>query len=109
MYKIAVIGDRDSILGFKALGVTIFPVTNGEEAAQALQEARDEDYAIIFVTEPFLAEIESLINELNREVLPAVIPIPNNRGSTGVAMDRMRRTVEKAVGVDILSQKEGDK
>ncbi|HHW91472.1 MAG TPA: V-type ATP synthase subunit F, partial [Firmicutes bacterium] len=28
MYKIAVIGDKDSILGFKALGVTTFPVTS---------------------------------------------------------------------------------
>jgi len=109
MYRIAVIGDRDSILGFKALGVEIFPVATAEQAARALRNAGEEGYAIIFVTEPLLAEIESEIDALNREVLPAVIPIPNNKGATGVAMERMRRTVEQAVGVDILSQKEGDK
>jgi len=106
MHKIAVIGDKDSILGFKALGVSIFPVNSSDEASNSLKEARDEGYAIIFITEPYLEQIEDLIDDLNRSVLPAVIPIPDNKGSTGIAMERMRRTVEKAVGADILFQEE---
>ena len=35
-YKIAVIGDQDSILGFKTLGVTTFPVTNAHAALAAV-------------------------------------------------------------------------
>jgi V/A-type H+-transporting ATPase subunit F len=38
MYKVAVIGDKDSILGFKALGVITYPVTNSKEAISALRE-----------------------------------------------------------------------
>ena len=34
MYKVAVLGDRDSIYGFAALGLDTFPVTDPEEAAK---------------------------------------------------------------------------
>ncbi len=108
MCKIAVVGDRDSILGFKALGISIFPVQERDEAARKLRQMAQQEYAIIFITEPMLTELATLIQDLNREVFPAIIPIPNNRGSTGAAMERLRQLVEKAVGVDILFQKEGD-
>lgn len=36
MSDIAMIGDRDSILGFKALGVAIFPVNTKGESAEVL-------------------------------------------------------------------------
>ncbi|MFP4686671.1 MAG: V-type ATP synthase subunit F [bacterium] len=108
-YKIAAIGDRDSIVGFKAVGIKIFPVKSAGEARSELNKLReDKNYAIIFITEPLIKEIEETINEANKKILPAVIPIPNNRGSTGVAMERMRKTVEKAVGVDILSEEKGE-
>lgn len=32
-YKIAVLGDKDSVLGFKALGLDVFPAETAEEAA----------------------------------------------------------------------------
>ena len=37
MYKIAVIGGNDSVIGFKALGLTTFPV-DGPESAKKLDE-----------------------------------------------------------------------
>ncbi len=108
-YKIAAIGDRDSIAGFKAVGIKIFPVTSTEAARHQLKTLRDEsEYAIVFITEPLIEEIEETIDEINSKILPAVIPIPDNRGSTGVAMERMRKTVEKAVGADILSEEKGE-
>ena len=33
MYKIAVLGDRDSIYGFGALGLEVFPVEEAEAGA----------------------------------------------------------------------------
>ena len=37
MYKIAVMGDYDSIYGFAALGLAVFPVRNREEAGDTLR------------------------------------------------------------------------
>ena len=37
-YRIAVLGDKDSVLGFKALGLDVFPAENVEEAKRTLHE-----------------------------------------------------------------------
>ena len=56
MYKIAVLGDRDSVLGFKALGLDIFPVEGTEEARHTLHKlakpaaGSQSEYAIIYIT-----------------------------------------------------------
>ena len=36
MYKIAVLGERESVMGFAALGLAVFPVDSAEEAAEVL-------------------------------------------------------------------------
>ena len=46
MYKIAVMGDMDSVLGFKALGLEVCPVTTPEEGREALHRMAKENYAI---------------------------------------------------------------
>ena len=52
MFKIAVMGDYDSIYGFSALGLTIFPVKDGEteKAARTLRTLADGEYGIIYMT-----------------------------------------------------------
>ena len=51
MYKIAVLGDSDSVLGFRALGLEACPVSDPEEGRQALHRMARENYAILYVTE----------------------------------------------------------
>ncbi len=34
--------------------------------------------------------------------LPAIIPIPGKEGASGTGMDSVRKSVERAVGADIL-------
>ncbi len=108
LYKIAVVGDKDSILGFKAVGVQAYPVTGSEQAARVLRRLARERFGVIFLTEHLAEPLRDLLAELNTRVLPAVVLIPNNAGSTGYAMAQIKRNVEKAVGADILFGKEGD-
>ena len=51
MYKIAVMGDVDSVLGFKALGLDVYPVAGPEEGHETLHRLARENYAIIYMTE----------------------------------------------------------
>lgn len=108
LYKIAVVGDKDSILGFKAVGVQTFPVTGPEQAEQVLRRLARERYGVVFLTEPLAGPLQELLQELNTRLLPSVVLIPNNAGSTGFAMSQIKRNVEKAVGADILFGKEGE-
>ena len=59
MYKIGVIGDRESILGFKAVGLTVFPCDEAEEAKKILKQIAKEDFAIIYVTEELYQYMDS--------------------------------------------------
>ena len=45
MYKIAVVGDYDSIFGFAALGLDTFAVQTREEAAEKLHQLAQGGFA----------------------------------------------------------------
>lgn len=101
MYKIAVLGDRDSVLGFKALGLDIFPVEGTEEARHTLHHLAKEDYAIVYVTEQLAAAMGPDIDRYKTSVTPAVILIPGKGGSLGLGARALQSAVERAVGADI--------
>ena len=107
MYKVAVVGEKDSILGFKALGVATYPVTSGDEAARVLHEIVREKVAVVCITEAVAQHITDQIEDLNKRLLPAVVLIPNNQGTLGLGMKQIKRNAEKAIGADILFGKEG--
>lgn len=101
--KCAVIGDRDSILLFKAVGIEVYPVTDGEQANRTLHRLARTGYAVVYVTEAMYPSCEETIREFQSEPYPAIIPIPDASGSQGIGMNAIRENVEKAVGLDILS------
>lgn len=102
MYKAAVLGDYGSIYGFAALGLDIFPVSEPEEAANTLHRLAAGDYAIIYVTEALAASIDRDIKKHSSSLLPSIIPIPGISGNTGEGVESIKKSVEKAVGSDII-------
>lgn len=106
MYKIGVIGDKDSILGFKALGLSVFPVTQPQEAEKVLHRLAQEEFAVIYVTEQVAKDIVPSIEKYNERRFPAIIPIPGNQGILGIGMEGVKKSVERAVGADILFNNE---
>ncbi len=101
MSKIAVLGQRDSVLGFRALGLTTVFADDRETAVKELHRLAREEYAIVYVTEYLAQQMMDEIDKYNDDPSPAVILIPGKGGSLGVAQTRLRRAVERAVGADI--------
>ena len=102
MYKIGVIGDRESILGFKAVGLDVFPVDDPDEARKILKRIAKEDFAIIYITEQVYQFMMDEVDEYTDSRLPAIIPIPGKDGTLGLGMTSVKKSVERAVGADIL-------
>ncbi len=102
MYKIAVMGDYDSIYGFAAIGLTTFPVSDAAEAAKTLHQIADSGYIVIYVTEELAAQIRKDIDQYRDQVLPSIILIPGVKGDTGDGVRMVKASVEQAVGSDIL-------
>lgn len=102
MYKIAVIGDYDSIYGFSALGLSICPVREKEEICSKLRQLAEGGYGIIYITEAAAKEAEEEIEKYRGQTFPAIIQIPGVSGNTGAGVEGVKKTVEQAVGSDIL-------
>ncbi len=102
MYKIAVMGDRDSVMGFKVLGLDVFPVTDPEEGRRTLHRLAREPYAIIYITEQLASRINEEISRYKDQLTPAVILIPGKEGSLGIGMSKVSESVERAIGANIL-------
>lgn len=103
MFKIAVMGDKDSIYGFAALGLEIVPAEDAAEAIEELRKMANKEYAVIYVTEALAAKIPEEIDKFRDRSIPAIILIPGIIGNTGMGLYNVKRTVEKAVGSDILN------
>ena len=102
MYKIAVMGDKDSVLGFKALGLEVFPAQSAEEARPILHRLAKEGYAVVYLTEQLAQGLGAEIARYKDELTPAIILIPGKEGSLGIGMANIKTAVERAVGADIL-------
>ncbi|MDD4699070.1 MAG: V-type ATP synthase subunit F [Oscillospiraceae bacterium] len=103
MYRVAVMGDRDSIYGFAALGLEIYPTEDAAVAIGQLRKMAKKDYAVIYFTEALAAKISEEIDKYRDRTTPAIILIPGITGNTGIGLANVKRTVEKAVGSDILN------
>jgi len=103
MYKIAVIGDKDSIYGFASLGLGVFPCDDAESASHTLKELAKNGYGVIYVTEALYEQLSAEVEHFRELSLPAIIPIPGVVGNTGIGMANVSLSVERAVGSDIIS------
>ncbi len=115
-HKIAIIGNKEITLGFKALGVEIFDATNPEQALEILTELKKEKiktekeekpkYAIIFITEDLAKNIpEEDYKKIDNEALPAIIPVPSSKkAKDNYGIHRISKMVEQAVGSDIFGE-----
>ena len=106
MLKIAVIGGRETVMGFKALGLEAFAVENAQEGLAALRKLTREsdDYAIIYIEENLAAELEHEIARYKDSPTPAIILIPGREGSLGLGQNALKAAVERAVGTNILDE-----
>ncbi len=102
MYKIAVVGDQASVMGFRALGLDTYAADTPEEGKSILHRLAKEDCAVIYMTEQLAAGMQADIDRYKDELKPAIILIPGREGSLGIGRDNIQRAIERAVGADIL-------
>ena len=106
MYKIAVIGGPDTVIGFKALGLDTFPVREATEARRVFKDItrpdQPDEYAIIYLEENLAEPLKADIDRFKDSPSPAVILIPGKDGSLGLGQSALQAAVERAVGANIL-------
>ena len=102
-YRIAVVGDWESVMGFRALGLETYPVASAEEAKETVRDlAKDGDCAVIYLTEQLAKDMGDVLARYKDELRPAIILIPGRGGSLGIGRDNIQQAIQRAVGADIL-------
>lgn len=102
-YKIAVVGDRDSIMPFQMIGFDIFDCNSAEETRRQVTTLAKNNYGIIYLTEQLATLIPETIAYYKTQTIPAIILIPNYKGTLNIGIDEINKNVEKAVGQNILN------
>ncbi len=105
MLRIAVVGDTESIKGFVAVGLDIYPCDKPEEAETVFAKAVGAGYEVLYVTERLIPQLQKQIAKINKQLTPSVVPIPGVAGNNGAGMAALKEAVEKAVGSDIIFNK----
>lgn len=105
MYRLAIIGSKNIIQSFKLFGIEIFPINSEEEGRAAIKKIDQSDYAVLFVTEDWMKKLDADLTELKKRPIPAVIPLPTHLGQSDYGVEELKKTVERAVGSDILFKK----
>lgn len=101
-YEIAVVGDRESIMGFRAIGLSVYPVFSANEARAEIHRLAETDCAVIFLTETIAKDLSDVIAHYRSRLKPAIILIPGKEGPLGIGRDTMQSVIERAVGADII-------
>ncbi len=103
MYKIGIIGERDSVLAFMALGFSVHEAADITEAEEILHKlVKSGEYAVIYVVENYASKMGEAIAKYKDIPLPAITVIPGVKGGEGYGMANIKTAVERAVGADIL-------
>ncbi|MDO5725166.1 MAG: V-type ATP synthase subunit F [Tissierellia bacterium] len=102
MYKIAVIGDKESVLAFKALGIGVYTPTDKMAVRRVIDDLAKDNVGIIYITEQLAKLVPETIERYTDRLTPAIILIPSSQGSLNIGLEQITRNVEKAIGSNIL-------
>ena len=101
--KIAIIGDIDTVVGFRLAGVLKSQTPNGaSETRKALLDfANDSAVSIIIITEQLAETIRDNIEEISQRPYPVIVEIPDKSGHLLEKESPLRRLVKRAIGVEL--------
>ena len=103
--RIGVMGEHDSVIGFRALGLTVCEVTEADAAERTLAQWAEGGYAVVFITESLAEKMGARLTAWRLRYLPAVTIIPSARREAWLGRLELRTAVRKATGIDMIGQR----
>jgi V/A-type H+-transporting ATPase subunit F len=101
----AAMGSYDSVIPFQAIGIETMVIgdENRSSVPQLVSKFARGEYAILFMEESLFEAFKDDVDAVNESEPLSVIPIPNQAGSLGIGVESIRRSAERAVGMDIFN------
>jgi V/A-type H+-transporting ATPase subunit F len=104
--EIALIGDRDTVRGFRLAGIrkTFLMEESPQDIRETLKGLFNDNIGILLVTEKVAEQIGNLLDEANRfrkDIMPIILEIPDSSGPLPEKVDPMRELIKRTVGFEI--------
>lgn len=101
--KIAIIGDTDTVVGFRLAGILKAKTPTDKASTQrALTEfSQDRDVSLVIITERLAELSRETIEELSTRPYPVIVEIPDKKGQLTDKASPLRRLVKRAIGVEL--------
>ncbi len=101
--KIAIIGDADTVVGFRLAGILKASVPSDSAAARRalIGYSQDPDVSLVIITERLAEQIRDAIEEITTKPYPVIVEIPDKRGRLEERENPLRRLVKRAIGVEL--------
>ena len=74
--KMAIVGNGDGLMVFKAAGVDTFPAESDKKAREVLRKIAI-DYQIIFLTEDLARPLQEFLKRFDETPYPVIVSIPS--------------------------------
>ena len=104
----AVIGEKDVIYAFRALGIKAYSPRDLDEARTILKSLEQENIALCFLHQSLLDPLQEERDVLGKKFMPVVVGFSDYRKITDHLENMMKEMAVKATGSDALVKKRGN-
>ncbi|MBU1075644.1 MAG: hypothetical protein KKH98_00025 [Spirochaetes bacterium] len=110
MSDIAIAGNLQEVLPFKAIGFLIYPIDELEKEDKRRSIIRtllSNDHKIVFITEEYYNEVSEILESLKlslKDRLPVIMPLTNGVDFKDTGRLQLKNLVERAIGIDIFKE-----
>lgn len=100
--QMAIVGSEDVVCLFGAAGIEPVRITDASEADAALYRLAREGKKIIFLSEDLYQAIPDVLAKYADKAYPILLPLPLDQDANGVGLERIRKSVERAIGISLF-------
>jgi len=97
--KIAVIGDKDVTLAFRALGMDVYHDMTHDDIKARIQMLEAEGCGIIFITDAVATQVYEFLKTYDAKPYPVIMSLPDIGGDKeSYSIQKIFKNMERAVG-----------
>jgi vacuolar-type H+-ATPase subunit F/Vma7 len=106
--RVAVIGDKDMVFAFKALGFKTYSPRHMDEAREILNGLEKDNIALCFLHHSYFEPLQEEREVLGKKIVPVIVGFSDYRKITDHLENMMKEMAVKATGSDALVKRRGN-
>lgn len=100
--QIACIGENEDIIIFNGIGITPFVIKDRKEVSKKIDELAEGGTKVVIVSDIFQEGISETLEKYQEQSFPIILLLPLGGVETGLGIEKIRKDVERAIGINIF-------